>query len=685
MGGPQWNIWPEKGGPDWRLPHVNGYNANFPPGSAGLGQRQNDPSQTNDGPTNDGHRRGIPQDGNSQHLDANPDVEHSTMRRDPSALPEEAPLDKRLIGLTILVILLVPPLLLVLLLRPQRTQLPPLILQPLLLHLRIAPVSSQAQDYGQLLSRLRHDARTEPALFETPPPDTPRPSAPRPIAPRPDTQPVPGQAQGYEQLLSRLRHDARTQPGLFETPAPDTPSWMGFPQGKTTRPQRGAQNTPQVEAEPQSTAAPATHGPQPMGHRLLGSNPTNAPSNRQPRPQGFMRPGPQGVSNAPSGFATPQSGMHPTAVTGGRGGTLAPQPGLPPAPGVRHVPYTPGSFSSRPNANPSRTMGQPRGMRPMGQHGGMLAPPPGLQNVPNAPGGSSSFPSGVNPAAATMAQRGSLAPPPGFQPPPPGFQNNPGMLHALGSNPAGGLRAPTFRPPPTLAEGGSAAHQSIPAPAHGSRGGASQPVLRLVPPSQYVPPSSARAGQPSHGRILPRPPQPGQPQMGPTPTRHGTERQAAGAPGTSSPGGPTNKARPKRVVDKPWNELGMSKSRWSATHTKWGRLGLTKEQYLEKEGISAYHFNKLERGEQMRAQQAREAAEAAQAAAASGATASQGPGTGTKRTQSEADEGQEDEEIEEDEEEYHEDYDDDDDDDDDNGSRGRGGAPSPDSDDSYIP
>lgn len=170
--------------------------------------------------------------------------------------------------------------------------------------------------------------------------------------------------------------------------------------------------------------------------------------------------------------------------------------------------------------------------------------------------------------------------------------------------------------------------------------------------------------------------------MGPTPTRHGTERQAAGAPGTSSPGGPTNKARPKRVVDKPWNELGMSKSRWSATHTKWGRLGLTKEQYLEKEGISAYHFNKLERGEQMRAQQAREAA---QAAAASGATASQEPGTGTKRTQSEADEGQEVEEIEEDEEEYHEEYDDDDDDDDDGGSRDRGGAPSPDSDDSYIP
>ncbi|KAK7713378.1 hypothetical protein SLS64_004628 [Diaporthe eres] len=62
------------------------------------------------------------------------------------------------------------------------------------------------------------------------------------------------------------------------------------------------------------------------------------------------------------------------------------------------------------------------------------------------------------------------------------------------------------------------------------------------------------------------------------------------------------------------------------------------------------------------------------------------PGTGTKRrTQSEADEGQEVEEIEEDEEEYDEEYDDDDDDDDDGGSRDRGGAPSPDSDDSYIP
>ncbi|KAG6368026.1 hypothetical protein INS49_002226 [Diaporthe citri] len=277
-----------------------------------------------------------------------------------------------------------------------------------------------------------------------------------------------------------------------------------------------------------------------------------------------------------------------------------------------------------------------------------------------------------------MAQRGPLAPPPGFQPPPPpGFQNNPGMPHALGSNPAGGLRAPTFRPPPTLAEGSSAAHHSNPAFAHGSRAGASQPVLRLVPPSQYVPPSSAPAGQPSHRPILPRPPQPGPPQTGPTPTRPGTERQAAQAPGTSQPGGPVNKARPKRVADKPWNELGMSKSRWSATHTKWGREGLTKEKYLEREGLSPYLFKKLERGEKMRAQQQREAA---QAAAAAPATASQEPGTGTRRTQSKSGEGQGVEEDLEDEEEY-----DEDDEDDDDGSLDRGGAPSPDSDADYIP
>lgn len=123
------------------------------------------------------------------------------------------------------------------------------------------------------------------------------------------------------------------------------------------------------------------------------------------------------------------------------------------------------------------------------------------------------------------------------------------------------------------------------------------------------------------------------------------------------------------MADKPWIELGMSKAHWTATCTEWGRQGLTKEKYLEKQGLSAYLFNKLERGERMRAQQARGAD---QAAAASGATVTQEPGSGTKRTQSEADEGQD---LEDDEEDSEDDSEDEDDDD----------APSPDSDASFIP
>lgn len=118
------------------------------------------------------------------------------------------------------------------------------------------------------------------------------------------------------------------------------------------------------------------------------------------------------------------------------------------------------------------------------------------------------------------------------------------------------------------------------------------------------------------------------------------------------------------MPDKPWNALGMSKSMWSATQTPWGREGLTKEKYLEREGLTPYLYKKLERGEQMRALQARKIAEAAAAAA------SRQPGTGTSRTRSAADEGQE---VEEDDE------------DDDGASRGRGGAPSPDSDADYSP
>lgn len=114
----------------------------------------------------------------------------------------------------------------------------------------------------------------------------------------------------------------------------------------------------------------------------------------EPQPQGPTYSVPRGVSNASGGFARPHPTLIPTAVPGPRG----------PA-----------------------------------------------QSVPNAFGGSSSFPPGVNPAA-TMARRGPLAPPPGFQPPPSGSQHNTGMPRALGTQPVLRLRAPTSRPPPTLAE-----------------------------------------------------------------------------------------------------------------------------------------------------------------------------------------------------------------------------------------
>ena len=133
------------------------------------------------------------------------------------------------------------------------------------------------------------------------------------------------------------------------------------------------------------------------------------------------------------------------------------------------------------------------------------------------------------------------------------------------------------------------------------------------------------------------------------------------------------------MVEKPWNLLGMSKTRYYATRSDWGKEGLTKKQYLQREKVSPYHWKKLKMGEQMRAQQAREAAKAAAASsssdAAAAAAASQKPGGGRKRTLPEAEE-----------EEYGEEYDDDHDDDhDESGSIGRDGAPSPDSDGDYIP
>lgn len=169
-------------------------------------------------------------------------------------------------------------------------------------------------------------------------------------------------------------------------------------------------------------------------------------------------------------------------------------------------------------------------------------------------------------------------------------------------------------------------------------------MLRLAPPSQYVPPPSAPAGQPR-------------------------------TPGTSGAGGPGKKVRPKRVVDKPWNVLGISWTRWNREYTPWGKQGLTKAQYLKKLGISSYLYEKGKRGERMMAQREREEAEAEAADAAS-----QKPGTGTKRSQSKANQGQEVEDLEDLEEglQYYLEVDDDDEEDDDDvGSFDRDGAPSP--------
>lgn len=265
-----------------------------------------------------------------------------------------------------------------------------------------------------------------------------RPAAPRPIAPRP-TAP-------------------NTQLGRGQTQAP--------------RQALGYVQLPQSTTAPQTTAGPTRDVPGASRHNISRDNPLMALSTRQaPWSQGFVSPVPPRVPNAPSGY--------PTAPAGRRSGMLAPQPGPLPTPGMQNVSSAPGAISSsQPSVHPSSTMGRgggvlapPPGLRnvsdapggssssqpranpaaTMGPRGGMLAPPPGLQNVSNASGGSSSSQPGGNPAAS-MAQRGLLAPPPGFQPQPPGFQNNPGMPHALGSNSAGGLRAPNFRPPPTLAE-----------------------------------------------------------------------------------------------------------------------------------------------------------------------------------------------------------------------------------------
>lgn len=269
------------------------------------------------------------------------------------------------------------------------------------------------------------------------PPSALRPAAPRPIAPRP-TAP-------------------NTQLGRGQTQAP--------------RQALGYGQLPQNTTAPQTTAGPTRDVPEASRHNISRDNPLMALSTRRPHPEGFVSPVPRRNPNAPSGY--------PTAPTGRGSGVLAPQPGPLPSPGMRNVSSTPGGVSSsQPGVQPSLMMGwggrplaPPPGLRnvsnapggssssqprtnpaaTMGPRGGMLAPPPGLQNVSNVPGGASSSQPRGNPAAS-MAQRGLLAPPPGFQPQPPGFQNNPSMPHALGSNPAGGLRAPTSRPPPTLAE-----------------------------------------------------------------------------------------------------------------------------------------------------------------------------------------------------------------------------------------
>lgn len=197
--------------------------------------------------------------------------------------------------------------------------------------------------------------------------------------------------------------------------------------------------------------------------------------------------------------------------------------------------------------------------------------------------------------------------------------------------------------------GGSAARQSVTGPARGSRVG-----TRPVP--QMVPPSSASAAQPPSE----------------LPSRNPPTGQMADPART----------RPKRVHDKPWIELGMTKTTYTRTQTPWGKEELTKKAWLEKKGLSPYLYEKLKRGEAMRAQMAREAEVEAEAAAA--AAASQGHGQSTKRKLDEAAMDEEDEAFDED-EDYDDDDDDDDDDSSDDGCPRRAGAPSPDSDADYIP
>ncbi|KAG8163772.1 hypothetical protein KVR01_007069 [Diaporthe batatas] len=135
------------------------------------------------------------------------------------------------------------------------------------------------------------------------------------------------------------------------------------------------------------------------------------------------------------------------------------------------------------------------------------------------------------------------------------------------------------------------------------------------------------------------------------------------------PGTEDEQVRQRRTISKPWNILGISKTSWTRTRTPWGKDGMSKKKWLRKQGVSAYHYEKLARAGVMRLQTVQEAADEA-AFADTGAPASKDQELGGRRTRSEARMVEEDEEEDEDE-------------DDGNSARSSSdgtGAPCPDSD-----
>lgn len=120
--------------------------------------------------------------------------------------------------------------------------------------------------------------------------------------------------------------------------------------------------------------------------------------------------------------------------------------------------------------------------------------------------------------------------------------------------------------------------------------------------------------------------------------------------------------------------MHMSKSEYLKKHTEWGKEGISREEWLKKEGLTDYTYRKLKIAQRVMAEQERALNKAAaakvatdKAAATAAASASRERAKGTKRTQADDDD------------------DDDDSSDSSDSSDGRDGAPSPDSDADYAP